>query len=64
MNRARLERKLRALVKRAGSQRALAAEMGITQAYLSDVLNGHRHPGPAILKFLGLTRTYTKEGTP
>lgn len=32
----------------------LAAEMNCSAAYLSDVLNGRREPGPKILEYLGL----------
>lgn len=47
---------LRREVERAGSQNALAKEFGIGAAYLSDVLNGRREAGPAILAGLGLKR--------
>jgi hypothetical protein len=30
--------------------------MGVSEAYLSDVLAGKRNPGPAILKALGLSQ--------
>lgn len=36
------------------SQNALASEMGISPAYLSDILCGHRSPGPKVLAFFGL----------
>lgn len=45
---------VRSEVERAGSQRALAREWGISVAYLSDVLRGNRHPGPSICGPLGL----------
>jgi len=52
--------------KRAGSRSALAREMGVSPAYVGDVLLGKRDPGPAILKVLGLRRqvqiTYIKAG--
>ena len=53
-------KRLRSLVTIAGSQAALAKTMGVTPSYLSDVLQGRRAPGPAILKYLGLERSYTK----
>ena len=37
-----------------GSQRSLAAKLGISDVYLSDVLTGKRTPGPKILRALGL----------
>lgn len=39
------------------SQAALAKWLGISQPYLSDVLNGRRAPGPKILRKMGLKRT-------
>lgn len=33
---------------------ALAAEFGVSKAYISDVYNGRRDPGPSILTPLGL----------
>ena len=50
---------LRVLVKRHGSLRALAREIRISPAYLSDVLRGNRYPGPKIAKYLSLKRTVT-----
>lgn len=46
------------LRKRQGSrsQKALAAELGITPSYLCDVLQGRREPGPQVLRALGLER--------
>lgn len=41
-------------VTRCGSQTALAAEMGISVQYLSDVLHGRRSPGQSVLTPLGL----------
>lgn len=38
------------------SLRAAAKRWKISPAYLSDVLNGRRNPGPAILKPLGYVR--------
>lgn len=38
------------------TQTALAAELGITPAYLSDILNFRREPGRRVLKALGLRR--------
>lgn len=56
-------RRLRNLAEIAGSQAALAKQIGVTPSYLSDVLTERRDPGPAILSYLGLTKTYTREKT-
>ena len=42
-----------------GSQRAFAKSIGVSPAYLSDVLKGRREPGPKILDALGITRRAT-----
>lgn len=38
------------------SLRAFAAELKVTPAYLSDIYNGRRSPGPAVLKFFGIDK--------
>jgi lambda repressor-like predicted transcriptional regulator len=38
---------------------ALSRELGVSPAYLSDVLNGNREPGPKIIDALGLERVVT-----
>lgn len=43
-------------VERAGSQVALAVSIGITPAYLSDILNGNRNPSTKLLRHLGYKR--------
>jgi hypothetical protein len=43
---------LRLLVSSMSTQAALAKRIGITPAYLSDILAGRRHPGPVVCKFL------------
>ncbi|HEV2054676.1 MAG TPA: helix-turn-helix transcriptional regulator [Methylomirabilota bacterium] len=55
---------LRQRAKRAGSQQALAETLGVTPAYLSDVLAGRREPGPKILEALRLRRqvVYVRRG--
>jgi hypothetical protein len=45
---------IRRNIQRAGSLRALAREWKITPSYLSDLTNGRRAPGPAVLVPLGL----------
>lgn len=44
---------LRLSVELANSQKTWAEFVGISQQYLSDVLNGHREPGDKICKALG-----------
>jgi predicted transcriptional regulator len=44
---------LKARINYETSQKALAAELDISESYLSDVLNGKRGAGPTILKALG-----------
>ncbi len=47
---------LQAMIVRAGSQRAVAKSLGISDAYLSDILRERRAPGGKVLRALGLTR--------
>jgi DNA-binding transcriptional regulator YdaS (Cro superfamily) len=61
MNRTAFDTMLAALIKRAGSQAAAAAELGISTAYLSDVKNGRRAPGDKLLAALGLKRSIQYE---
>lgn len=49
-------RSLRKQSQARGSQRALAKYLGVSPAYLSDVLKGRREPGPKILDALGMTK--------
>lgn len=46
--------RLRVAVAAAGSQKAYAERIGVSQTYLSDVLIGNRTPGQKILDALGL----------
>ena len=46
--------RLRAAVAAAGSQKAYAEQIGVSQSYLSDVLVGNRTPGEKILVALNL----------
>ncbi len=48
--------RLRAAVKQAGDQQTYARQIGISPAYLSDVLNARREPGDSILSALGLRK--------
>ena len=63
MTRDELIELLQRKVQRAGTQAALAKELGITAAYLGDVLNGKRKPGPTLLNAIGFRRviTYVKD---
>lgn len=47
---------LREAVNASGSQRTYAARIGVSQAYLGDVLHGRRSPGERVLSALGLRR--------
>jgi len=64
MTRDELVKLLQRRVQTAGTQAALAKELGITAAYLGDVLNGKREPGPTLLNALGFRRviTYVRAG--
>ena len=44
---------------RTTSQRALADELGVTEGYISHVLEGRRAVGPKLLTALGLERVVT-----
>lgn len=50
---------IRRTAKEAGTQTVLAERLGISSAYLSDVLNGRKDPGESILAPLGLERVVT-----
>jgi len=41
------------------TQKELAKRIGVTDAYLSDVLRGNRQPGKAILQFFELEKVVT-----
>lgn len=43
----------------AGSQKQLAADIGVSTPYLHDVLHGRRVPADAVLDALGLERVVT-----
>ena len=45
---------LRDACKKAGTSAAWADKNSLSQAYVSDTLNGRREPGPKILRALGL----------
>lgn len=45
----------------AGSQRAFALKNGISPAYVGEVLDGTRLPGPLMLEVMGMRRRVTYE---
>ena len=47
---------IRKRVRAAGTQVRVAAELGVSPVYLSDVLARRRAPGPTLLAALGYTR--------
>lgn len=55
---------LRARIEAANSQKLAADALGVSEAYLSDIVRGHKAPGPKILNALGLERvvTYREKG--
>lgn len=56
MNISDVQRKLRWACSYAGSQKRVAEIAGVSPQYISDVLNGKREPGQAILTYLRLER--------
>lgn len=42
--------------RREGSQRALARKIGVSAAFLNDIIRGKREPSGKPLKYLGLVR--------
>ena len=54
-----IEKELRRRLNAAGSQTALAKELGVSLPYLNDVLRGRREPGESILRPLGARRVVT-----
>lgn len=50
---------LRQHIETAGSQKAAARLLGVSETYISDVIRGRKEPGPSILDPLGLERVVT-----
>jgi DNA-binding transcriptional regulator YdaS (Cro superfamily) len=48
--------RIRTAVRKAGSQRAFAQQVGVSDAFVSGVLNGARPPTDAILRQVGIKR--------
>jgi hypothetical protein len=49
--------RLVAAIRKAGGQRALSREWGVSQQYICDVINGRRPISDSLLEKLGLRRT-------
>ncbi len=56
-----LPRELEKACLKAGSQYQFATQHKLSPQYVSDVLRGHRKPGPAMLKALGFRRVVSYE---
>lgn len=52
---------IRWLANKAGSQKALAAKLNVSPAYLGDVIHGRREPGAKLLTALHVKSTTTYE---
>ena len=52
---------LRRACAEAGGQKHWADHKGVSEQYLSDVLNARKEPGPLILEALGLRRVVSYE---
>ena len=51
-------KRLKQFVDQFETQKEAAKSLRIRPAYLSDLLNGRRDPGPTVLKALGLRKSY------
>lgn len=56
-----VRQKLRQAACDAGSQKALAERIGVSSAFLSDIILAKREPSGAVLSFLGLRRAVRYE---
>lgn len=61
MNRIDLYTLLRTQCAKAGGQTAFANQHGVSVAYVSDVMNGRKEPGPALLKAMGVRKVVRYE---
>lgn len=61
MNRIDLYALLRTQCAKAGGQTAFANQHGVSVAYVSDVMNGRKDPGPALLKAMGVRKVVRYE---
>lgn len=56
MTRSAVSARIRAAVRRYGSQRMMARTMGISEQYLSDMIRGAREWSPDLLAHVGVER--------
>ena len=54
---------LNLVYERLGSWAKVAEEIGVSRAYMSDMVRGNRELGPKILSYLGLVKTVRYEVT-
>lgn len=59
MDRGQFVEHLRRKASEAGGQKILAQKLGVSEAYLSDVINGRREPADKLLSALGMERVVT-----
>lgn len=59
MTPAQVRRLLDEMADKAGNQKRLAAQLDVSESYLSDVMTGRREPGEKLLEALGLERVVT-----
>jgi hypothetical protein len=59
----RILKALNKCIKDAGTQVAAAKRLGISPAYLNDLINGRRSPGEKVLAGLNLKKIVTYEET-
>lgn len=50
---------IRRAATKAGTQKALAARLGVSESYIADILNGRKDPGESVLEPLGFERVVT-----
>lgn len=50
---------LRRRVAEVGTQKILADQLGVSQPFLCQVINGQREPGPVLLDALGIEKVVT-----
>lgn len=53
---AEVRKMIRHACKEAGSQTALAQSLGVSKAFISDIVRGNREPSGKVLEHLGLTK--------
>ena len=63
MNTDQVRELLKAACQKPMTQRAVAKHLGVFPSYICDVLKGNRLPGPKILRYLGLERSFDYQPT-